>query len=82
MIEALIQYLTEAWAIKAVALSGSRSGGTATLLRLGPLRLCRCRAPTGLRRVMAERFAVQAEVGNTFFEEGDESSSAMGASST
>lgn len=73
MIEALIQYLTEAWAIKAVALSGSRSGGYSDPSSDWDLYVyADAVPPLALRRVMAERFAVQAEVGNTFFEEGDE----------
>ncbi len=73
MIEAIVEYLTGRWAIKAVVLAGSRAAASYDPSSDYDLYVYADSVPTLIvREALAERFAVQAEVGNTFFEEGDE----------
>ncbi len=73
MIEAIVRYLTEEWAITAMVLAGSRGGASYDPSSDWDLYVYADSVPAlTVREALAERFAVQAEVGNTFFEEGDE----------
>jgi hypothetical protein len=73
MIDAIVRSLCEHHPISAVALAGSRTGPYSSPASDWDLYVYSSeRVPLLLRETLASRFAREAEVGNTFFEEGDE----------
>ena len=72
MIEDIVRYLTEAADVRAVVLSGSRGAGLVDTSSDWDLYVYADQVDLTVRKALAEKFAHQAEVGNTFFEDGDE----------
>ncbi len=73
MIDAIVRYLYTHHPIRAIVLAGSRTGPYSTPSSDLDLYVYSDEAvPLSLRNELASRFATNAEVGNTFFEDGDE----------
>lgn len=73
MIDDIVRFLCDHHPIRAVALGGSRCGPYWTPSSDWDLYVYSSeRVPLLVREQLAARFATRAEVGNTFFEEGDE----------